>query len=174
MKQKFPDEAYFKNELENIKNETELDQIGFNYSYTHFNRSNYGPWHYSSIQYLRQREKITLIGRVNFTDRRVNGSSTNSGLLYEFETYFKNYEKSYSYFNIGFGNESVFPKFKISYSYFQDLGKGWEGEMGYRYNEREVEKINSGVIGIGKYFGSNWINARTYVFSRRKQNNIHH
>lgn len=165
MEQKFPDEPFFKNVLENIKNETELDQIGLNYSYTHFNRTNYGPWHYSSIQYLRQREKITLIGRINFTDRRVNGNSANSGYLYEFETYFKNYEKSYSYFNIGFGNESVFPKFIISYSYFQDLGKGWEGELGFRYNKREIQEIKSAVIGIGKYFGSNWINARTYVLA---------
>ncbi len=165
MEQKFPDEPYFKNELENIKNETELDQIGFNYSYTHFSRANYGPWHYSSIQYLRQREKIALIGRVNFTDRRVNGESTNNGFLYEFETYFKNYEKSYSYFNIGFGNENVFPKFIIAYSYFQDLGKGWEGELGFRYNKREIQEIKSVVLGIGKYFGSNWINARTYVLA---------
>ena len=167
---KFPEEDFFKKELANLEDTLKFDRIGINYSYTVFNRDNYGPWHYSSAEYSRQREKVTLIGRINYTDRRSNGSSNNSGFLYEVESYFKNGPKSYSYANFGFSAaENVFPKIRASYSYYQNLGKGWEGELGIRYSYRTIQENFSGVIGLGKYFGSHWLNLRTYgQFDQKK------
>ena len=162
-KNKFPEETYFSNAIKVLEDLTQLDKIGITYSYTSFNRDNYGPWHYSNIEYARQREKITLIARVNFTDRRLNGSSAVSGFLYEIESYFKNNAKSYSYLNFGFSNDDrVFPKIRTSYSYFHNLGKGWETELGIRYSKRTNQENFSGVMGLGKYFGSHWLNLRTF------------
>lgn len=168
--EKFPDDKHFNKELEVFQDSIRFDRIGINYSYTAFNRDNYGPWHYSSLEYSRQRQKATFIGRINYTDRRLNGSSNNSGFLYEIESYFKNTPKSYSYANFGFSpDENAFPKIIASYSYYQNLGEGWESELGARYSKRLNQEFFSGVLGMGKYFGSNWLNLRTYgQFAEKK------
>nr|WP_255702378.1 YaiO family outer membrane beta-barrel protein [Flavobacterium sp. SM15] len=161
--EKFPEDQRFKNEITELKLKTNSDRFGFNYNYTTFSRDGVGPWHLVGLQYIRERKKLTLIGRINYADRRSFGESINSGLQYEFETYFLNGPKSYSFANIAVSDETVFPKLRLAYSYFHNLGKGWEGDLGIRYTKTSDKELYAGVIGIGKYVGSFWLNLKSYL-----------
>ncbi|WP_035677936.1 YaiO family outer membrane beta-barrel protein [Flavobacterium limnosediminis] len=160
--EKFPDDKIFQNQLTELKMKSVSDRIGLGYNYTTFNRDGVGPWHLVGLQYVRERKKLTLIGRVNYADRRSYGNSINSGFQYEFETYFTNSKKSYSFINAAFSDEIVFPKLRLSYSYFRNLGKGWEGDLGARYIRTADSDLYAGVLGIGKYVGSYWFNLKSY------------
>ena len=158
---KYPEDLELNNQLRELKSSIKSNRVGTGYSFTGFSRDNYGPWHLSNINYLKQFDKFSLGGRVSYIDRRVDGSSINSGYLYEIESYFKTSKKSYSFANVGFGDKNVFPEFRFMYSYYLTLGKGFETEIGYRYNQQQDIKLSSGIFALGKYFKNNWINLRT-------------
>jgi len=158
---KYPGDEMLANELREVKSNMKSNRIGTNYSYTAFSRDNYGPWHLSSVNYMKQFNKASIGGRISYIDRRINGASANSGYFYEVESYFKTSKKSYSFANVGFSEGKVFPEFRFLYSYYLTLGKGFETEIGYRYNQQEDVKLSTGIVALGKYFKNNWINFRT-------------
>ena len=158
---KYPEDTTLKNQLIDLKSNLKSNRIGANYSFTAFSRDNYGPWHLSNINYMKQFNKFSLGGRISYIDRRVDGSSVNTGYLYEIESYFKTSKKSYSFANVGFGDKNVFPEFRFMYSYYLTLGKGFETEIGYRYNQQQDIKLSTGIVAFGKYFKNNWINIRS-------------
>ncbi len=158
---KYPEDVILKSQLRDLKSTIKSNKIGINYSFTNFSRDNYGPWHLSSLYYMKQFNKFSLGGRISYIDRRINGASANSGYFYELESYFKTSKKSYSFANIGFSEGKVFPEFRFLYSYYFTLGKGFETEIGYRYNQQQDVKLSSGILAVGKYFKNNWINLRT-------------
>lgn len=160
---KYPLDTDLQQQLIDLKLKSVSDRFGINYNFTTFNRNGIGPWHLLGLQYVRERKKITLIGRINFADRRASGNSINSGTQYEFETYFKNNKKSYSFTNMAYSTDIVFPEIRLSYSYFHNFIKGWEGDIGIRYTKTTNKDLYSGVFGIGKYIGPYWLNLRTYL-----------
>lgn len=159
---KYPEDKVLKNQLFDLKLNSLSDRIGISNTTTFFNRSGVGPWNYSSLQYVKQMEKITLIGRYSYSDRQSNDVSILSGSLYELESYIKTSKKNYSYLNVGFSEDRIFPKLRLNYSFFQNLGNSWEGELGLRYNKTLNEEDYSAALGLGKYVGAGWINLKTY------------
>ena len=160
---KFPEDNTLKDQLFDLKLTSFSDRIGISNNTTLFNRNGVGPWNYTSLQYVKQFKNMTLIGRYNYTDRQSNKTSIAFGGLYEVETYFKTSKKNYSYLNIGLSDARIFPKTRINYSFFQNLGNGWETELGMRYNKRTVNENYSAAIGIGKYIGVGWLNLKSYM-----------
>jgi YaiO family outer membrane protein len=158
---KYPEDVMFNNQLLELKSRLKSNQIGTNYTFTKFSRDNYGPWHLTSVNYMKQFNKFSLGGRISYIDRRINGASANFGYFYEIESYFKTTKKSYSFANVGFSEGKVFPEFRFLYSYYLTLGKGFETEIGYRYNQQQDIKLSTGILALGKYFKNNWINLRT-------------
>lgn len=75
---KYPCEVSLKLKLFNIKSRISSDRIGFTYNFISFDRENIGPNHLLGLQYIRVRKDITLIGKVNFLDRRFSGKSVNN------------------------------------------------------------------------------------------------
>jgi YaiO family outer membrane protein len=166
---KYPLEVSLKLKLFNIKSRISSDRIGFTYNFIGFDRENIGPNHLLGLQYIRVRKDITLIGKVNFLDRHFSGKSVNNGLQYEAETYFTNNEKSYSFASLSLSNDNyVFPKLRAGYSYFRNFKKGWEGDIGLRYTNGNNQDLYAGVLGIGFYINSYWLNLRSYL---QKDNN---
>lgn len=159
----FPDDEEMKQRIFFLESKINSDRIGLNYSFTTFNRDNYGPWHLGSIQYIRERSWGSLIGRVSYADRFAFDESIANGLQYEAESYVFTGKMSYSYFGFAYSDDIVFPKLRIGYSYFQNFKKGWEADLGFRYTKVEAREFRTGVIGIGKYIGSYWINFRTFI-----------
>jgi len=143
---KYPDDKNLQNQLTELKLKSVSDRIGLNYNFTTFSRNGVGPWHLLGLQYIRERKKLTLIGRINFADRRYFGESVNSGFQAEFETYFTHGKKSYSFANVALGDNTVFPTLRVAYSYFHTLGKGWEGDLGVRYTRTVDKDLGAGVV----------------------------
>lgn len=161
---KYPTEVSLKLKLFNIKTRISADRIGFSYNFIGFDRENIGPNHLLGLQYIRVRKDITLIGKVNFLDRQFFGKSVNNGLQYELETYFTNNDNSYSFANLSLSNDNyVFPKLRAGYSYFRNFRKGWEGDIGIRYTKAIDQDLYAGVLGLGRYINSYWLNLRSYL-----------
>ena len=162
--QKYPNDQNLKKELEELNAKSVSDRIGINYNVTNFSRDEVGPWQLIGLQYIRERKKLTLIGRVNYADRQSLGQSIAHGVQFEFETYFPMTRKSYSYASIAYSPDVVFPKLRASYSYFRGFAHGWEADLGGRYTKTADDKdIYAGVLGVGKYVGPYWLNLRSYL-----------
>jgi len=159
----FPNDEEMKQRIFFLDSKINSDRVGINYSYTTFSRDNYGPWHLGSVQYIRERSWGSLIGRVSYADRFAFGESVANGLQYEAESYIFTGRMSYSYLGAAYSDDIVFPKLRLGYSYFQNFKKGWEADLGFRFTKAEDREFKTGVIGIGKYIGSYWINFRTFI-----------
>jgi len=160
---KYPDDQKIKDQIFDLKLKSNSDRIGINFNLTSFNRAGVGPWSLTSVQYVRQRKWLTLIGRVNYTDRQSYGISSSSGSLFELDSYVKMTSKLYSFANIGVGNDNVFPKIRLNYSLFSNLGNRWENEIGIRYNKTINNESYAAALGFGKYIGAGWINLKSYM-----------
>lgn len=139
------------------------DRIGVNYNFTTFDRSGYGPWHFGSLQYIRQRNWGSAIARINYSNRFADGQSVIDGIQYEAETYLFTGKNSYSYIGGGYSSDPVFPKLRLGYSFFHNFNKGWEADLGVRYIDTEDTNLFTAVVGVGKYLGSYWFNLRSYL-----------
>ncbi len=141
----------------------DFNKLGAEYSYTFFNRErnlDHGTWQDCIIFYTKN--KLTVISRINYAHRTINNSITNDGFQLELEFIFKHTNKNYSYGAVAIGEKNVFPQLRLAYSFFQYLGKGFEGDIGIRYAKTPEVNLYALVLGAGKYFGSYWINARGY------------
>ncbi|CAN1561835.1 YaiO family, OMP domain [Flavobacteriaceae bacterium] len=144
-------------------NRLKSDRIGVNYNFTCFNRSGYGPWHFGSLQYIRQRDWGSAIARINYSNRYADGQSVINGIQYEAETYLFTSKNSYSYAGASYSNDPVFPKLRLGYSFFHNFKKGWEADLGIRYINTDETNFTTAVLGFGKYLGSYWLNLRSYL-----------
>lgn len=159
---KFPNDEEINQRLFYLESRINSDRVGINYSFTQFDRSGYGPWHLGSVQYIRERSWGSLIGRISYADR-LAFDHISKGIQYEAESYIFTGRKSYSYLGAAYSPDVVFPKLRLGYSYFRNFDKGWEADLGARYTKAEDREFRTGVIGIGKYIGSYWINFRTFI-----------
>jgi YaiO family outer membrane protein len=161
--QKYPTDSKIKALLSELKVKTPSDRVGITYNLTTFDRNGVGPWHLIGLQYIHERKNFSWIGRINFTERNAF-STSNSGFQYEFESYFKNSPKSYSFANIAVsGNDNVFPKLRLAYSYYYNFNNGWEADAGIRYTKTTNFEFYAAAFGIGKYVGSYWFNFKPYL-----------
>ncbi|PSL07897.1 YaiO family outer membrane beta-barrel protein [Cecembia rubra] len=169
----FPEQSSFRQRLNLLELRLENDRIGTNYSLTVFDRDGVGPWHLTGLQYIRERRWGSLIGRVNYANRLSSGSTIDSGFQYELESYFFTGRRSYSYVGLAYSPSTVFPEQRYGYSFFQNLDKGWEWEIGGRYTSvvppEGRRDFRSLIFGLGKYVGSWWINLRSFVQNEDNQ-----
>ena len=78
----YPSDPDLKKQLDELNSTSVSDRIGVNYNFTTFSRDEVGPWQLVGLQYIRERRKLTLIGRVNYADRKSLGESVASGILH--------------------------------------------------------------------------------------------
>jgi YaiO family outer membrane protein len=160
---KFPNDPSIKSRILDFKLNSNSDRIGIGTTLTTFDRSGVGPWYLSTVQYIRQRKKVTLIGRLNYADRQSYGTSIGNGTLTEVESYVKWTKKHYSFGNVGIGNAPLFPKLRLNYSSFISIASKWELELGMRYNKNSATENYSSAVGLGTYIGSGWLNLKSYL-----------
>ncbi|MEN2412758.1 YaiO family outer membrane beta-barrel protein [Flavobacterium mesophilum] len=163
---KFPNDPDIEQRLFELYSLINMDRVGAYYNYTTINRDGVGPWHLGSVDYLRQRSWGSLIGKVSYANRLAANSVMTSGLQFEVESYLFAKKKNYSYIDVAYSQDDAFPKLRLGYSFFHNFSKGWEADLGVRYilmnDDSDVKTLN---IGIGKYFGSYWVNLRSYIQS---------
>ncbi|MBT0810218.1 YaiO family outer membrane beta-barrel protein [Litoribacter ruber] len=161
--EKFPNDPDFRQRLYFLETKNKTDRVGVNYSITTFDRENVGPWHLVGAQYVRERDWGSLIGRVNYADRMSAGESITTGYQFELESYVFMGKNGYSHISGAYSNSIVFPSVRAAYSYYHNFRNGWETEVGARYVEMAGRNFRSGIVGVGKYFGSFWLNGRTFI-----------
>lgn len=147
------------------------NRIGVQYRLTNFDRSGVGPWHLGTVQYIGERQWGSILGSVNYTQRRSNGSLLIDGVQLEGASYFLTGDKSYANVSVGYSEDLVFPKWRLGATYFQALPKGWEVDLGMRYTYVVQNNIPAATLGVGKYFGSYWMHLRS--FFQQQQKNIY-
>lgn len=160
---KYPNDETIKNRQLDLKLNSNSDRLGLSSTLTTFDRAGIGPWNLSSLQYIRQRKKVTLIGRFNYANRQSYGASVANGNLAEIESYVKWSKKHYSFGNIGIGSATLFPKLRLNYSSFLRIASKWELEVGMRYNKNTASENYSSALGLGTYLGSGWLNLKSYL-----------
>ncbi|WP_428228825.1 YaiO family outer membrane beta-barrel protein [Flavobacterium sp.] len=161
---KFPHDADIEQRLFELYSKTNSDRVGAYYNITTINRDGVGPWHLASADYIRQRTWGSLIGRVSYAKRFSSDLVQASGLQFEVESYLFAKKNNYSYIDVAYSKDSAFPEWRLGYSYFHNFSKGWEADLGVRYiamqDNSDLKTLN---IGLGKYFGSYWVNFRSYI-----------
>lgn len=161
---KFPNDADIEQRLYALYSKTNIDRIGAYYNITTIDREGVGPWHLASADYMRQRTWGSVIGRVSYAKRLSSHLVQASGLQFEVESYLYARKNNYSYLDVAYSKDSAFPKWRLGYSYFHNFKKGWEADLGVRYiamqDNSNLKTIN---VGLGKYFGSYWVNLRSYI-----------
>lgn len=165
----YPENSEIKQRIFWLDSRFNSNRIGVQYSLTNFDRDLVGPWHLGAIQYIGERKWGSVIGRVNYSHRRFNGSKLIDGVQFEGESYFFTGEKSYANVSVGYSEDLVFPKWRLGASYFQTLPNGWEVDLGVRYTYVAQNSIPAGILGVGKYFGSYWIHLRSF-FQEQNEN----
>lgn len=161
---KFPDDPEIEQLLYELYSKINFDRVGAYYNITTIDRSGVGPWHFVSTDYVRQRSWGSLIGRVNYARRLSSNAVMSSGLQFEAESYLFAKKNNYHYIDLAYSQDDAFPEWRFGYSYFHTFKKGWEADLGARYlimqDNSDLKTLN---IGVGKYFGSYWVNLRSYV-----------
>lgn len=161
----FTDDTDLLNFKKNIQNQenTPIFQksnlLGSQYTLIIFDRDNIGPWHLLNIHYKHQRTKLTSIIDVNYFSRNNSVGINPEGIQYELSQYLKHSQKNYSYWNLAYSNDILFPKFKAGYSFFQNL-KSYEFEIGARYTNIINQDIFGSTLGVGKYYKNFWFNLK--------------
>lgn len=170
---KYPENNNFLQILRKEQSKFISDRIGIDHNHSIFNREGTGPWNLTGMQYIRERRKTTFIGRVNYTDRRSNGSSLRSGYQFELGSFIKTGVNGTSITNIAFSEDVVFPNLRLSHSYLHNFDTGWELDAGGRYIKPNAEKdIYAAAIGVGKYIGSSWLNVSSFLFFDEGENYV--
>ncbi|MEM9143099.1 MAG: YaiO family outer membrane beta-barrel protein [Bacteroidota bacterium] len=163
--QKYPGDINLQQLYKEKKARYSSDRIGVDYSYSFFNRDGAGPWHLTGIQYIRERKPFSLVGRINYANRRAQGESLRSGYQFVLESYVKTGEKGNSYISASYSADPVFPEFLLFYSYIHNFDSGWETDIGTRYIRTSMgTDVYVGTLGVGKYLGSSWLNLQSFLF----------
>ncbi len=151
--------AYLKN-LDNQESEKELanlaNKISITYNPTFFEKEGKKTWNLWNVYYGRQTKFGTIIGRINYADR-----SYADGYQFEIEAYPK-HKNGYSFVNFAYSNAAIFQKYRAAYSYLRSFEKGWEGELGLRY-QYKTDGLLSYSGSVGKYLGNYWLNLRAFI-----------
>lgn len=162
LSQKYPEDSEIQQRIFWLDSRYHSDRIGIQYSLTSFDRDGVGPWHLGTVQYIGERKWGSVLGRINYANRRFQGSTLIDGLQFEGETYFFTGDKSYANISAAYSGVEVFPKWRLGATYFQTLPKGWEVDLGLRYTYVSSTNIPGANLGLGKYVGSYWIHLRSF------------
>lgn len=164
IKAKFPNDPEIQQLLYELYSQINMERVGAYYNVTTISRDGIGPWHLFSADYLRQRRWGSLIGRVSYAKRFSENLVMASGLQFEIESYLFSKKNNYSYIDVAYSQDNAFPEWRLGYSYFHNFDKGWEADLGIRYikmqDNSDIKTLN---VGLGKYFGSYWVNLRSYI-----------
>ncbi|MFD0931130.1 YaiO family outer membrane beta-barrel protein [Psychroflexus salinarum] len=163
---RFPDNKDLEGRRVNLELRFNFDIAGVNYSFTTFDRENFGPWHLLNFQYIHQRKWGSLIGRVNYANRLTAGGDDRDGLQYELESFFFTGKNSYSFVGGSYSSDEVFPTWRLRLSHFMYFNKGWGGDIGARYDQTfDDREFYTAALGINKYIGSYWIYLRSFLMT---------
>lgn len=141
-----------------VKDNASKNKVGVTYDYIYFDKQFPNPWQLASVEYVRQTDIGSIIGRINYANR-----FNSNGVQYEFDAYPHISKTFYAYVSGGYsGNVGVFPKYRSGFSLYANLPASFEAEAGFRYLYFTGDTWIY-TASIGKYYKSFWFNLRTYL-----------
>ena len=154
----YPANAEARTKLETIRLDQMKNRVKIGYTLDAFEKSaNKDPWHLIAVSYGRKTSIGTVIGRVNWAERYGT-----KALQYEVDAYPHITEKDYAYVNLGFSDNTIFPKMRTGLEWYHSFPKSFEGSIGMRALVYDATTfIYTG--SAGKYIGNYWISLRAYV-----------
>ncbi len=114
--------------------------------------------HLAYIEYARQMERATLVGRFNYANRWEQ-----DGYQVEADAWLKTTPGSYAYLNAGVSDNTVFPKYRAGAEYYQALPNKFEVSLGARYLFFDPDNVFIYTLSGTKYIDTYMFSARTYV-----------
>mgnify|MGYP003633343786 FL=1 len=143
--------------LQQILKRISSNQIGVNYELISFTKDFpvHKSWNSVSAEYQHYFGANSVAGRITYSDRFIN-----DGVLYELDTYPVFSKKLYGNAVLSFSEGGFYQRFGTSASLFYSLGNGYEVEGGIRYLNYEQDNFLSTSLGLTKYVGSFYLNAR--------------
>ncbi len=150
--------------MKKIRSSAQLNKIAAKYAHDRFSRegSHYGPWHMAAIEYARRTPIGSVFLRGNYAYRTFSTSSL-QGFQVESDAYPKFFPGVYSYLNVGFSGDKVFPRFRLGAEPFVSLGKGYEMSLGLRYLKFTSREVVIYTGSLGKYYRNYWFSLRPYM-----------
>lgn len=142
------------NSIKNPLNQVGLSQVQSIYSGGISTMSN------TSLHYMRKtkNQKLTFIGRINLKSR-----AEITSLKYDVEVYAKHGKNHYSFIGGSVSDQKLFPNYELFYSFYSNLGKGWELETGTKFLAAENFDLVTPIIGITKETDHNRITLRNFI-----------
>jgi YaiO family outer membrane protein len=122
---------------------------------TKFNRD---PWQIMALSYGRKTGIGSVIARVNLADR-----FGITAYQYEIDAYPSFTENSYIYVNYGFSQNTIFPKHRFGFEWYQNFPKAFEGSLGMRLLGFANSNVDIYTATFGKYVGNYWLSLRSFV-----------
>lgn len=141
-----------------IRQNSARNKVGINYDYIYFDKQFDDPWHLISVDYGRQTNIGSVIGRVNYANR-FNGN----GLQFEIDSYPRLSNTFQAYLNAGYSADvGIFPQYRAGFSLYANLPSSFELEAGFRFL-RFTENTWIYTASLGKYYKNFWFNFRAFL-----------
>lgn len=108
-------------------------------------------WNIAQLSYERRLNKLTLISRLQYSNR-----FNETGSFLSFVAYPEFSEKAYGYFNIGFSpdNAIIYPDLRISTAFYHSLTEQLVGGAGFQYTKVPGEDAYIANLFANYYFGN--------------------
>ena len=168
---RFPEDTKTKEALIQLDRKHLHTRVGINYNFTIIDRKETGPWHLAHLEAVKEQKWGSIIGRISYANRYNAANFISKGFQYEIESYVLMGKKNYSYWDISYSNDFVFPKFRVGGSFFLNFNKGWESDFGFRYIETFNIDVLTLVTGVSKYAGTYWFSLKGYLNNNKKKYN---
>ncbi len=177
---RYPDNYRVKEIFNQALRQCRSEVFEFEYLLEYYKIPSQRRFHYFSVRYGRTFPNFFILPRLNFGDLVRNNESLlmediDFQLMVDF--YPKLWEGAYAFLSYGYSpKHSLFPLHRIDGEVYQDLGKGAEISLGWRYMQfyRPIDsatpKVDVFIItgALSKYFSNNrwWLSVRPYISPR--------
>lgn len=150
--------------MERIKSAARLNKLSVKYSYDQFDRpgSAYGPWHLGVVELSRRTILGSVFVRANYAKRKF-GTTPKDGFQYEMDAYPKFAGGVYSYLNIGYSKDAVFPEWRFGGELYASLPASFELSAGLRHLRFNRTNVTIYTGTLGKYYKNYWASFRPFI-----------
>lgn len=162
----YPSSRNAREELESVRLKQLKNSVSLSFRHDRF-RENFDPWNFYELQYSRETQYGSVIGRLQYANR-----FSTSGTQFNIDTYPSIAKGLYAYVSAGFSNSEIHPGFRFGASLYKSLPGAFEIEGGYRYLNFTTSETYIITSSLTKYYGSYMFTGRAYFLPSSNGNTL--